>query len=112
LDTPLADDDRDALTEALAQHAAAGRLTIAEHEARVANVLRARTREQAARALEGLPPLPPQGRAQRRLRGHGEASAPGAAWLPTAERFRDPASGRLLRVWVDPVSGERHYVLE
>ena len=34
----------------------------------------------------------------------------GAGWLATRERFRDPGTQRIMRVWVDPASGERHYV--
>lgn len=47
---------------------------------------------------------------RQRRRGHAEAPAPDPGWLPTAERFRDPTSGRILRVWVDPVDGSRRYV--
>jgi len=31
-------------------------------------------------------------------------------WQPTDERFVDPETGRTLRVFYDPASGERHYV--
>lgn len=34
---------------------------------------------------------------------------PGSGIRPTAEVFRDPASGRLMRVWLDPVTGSREY---
>ena len=37
-------------------------------------------------------------------------AAPG--WQRTDERFEDAQSGRTLRVYYDPVSGERHYVSE
>lgn len=51
------------------------------------------------------------GAPRRRRRGaHAETSTPEPSWLPTAERFRDPTSGRVIRVWVDPVAGSRHYV--
>lgn len=43
------------------------------------------------------------------LRRHGEAGAPSEDWKRTDEVFRDPSTGRLMRVWLDP-SGERHYV--
>jgi hypothetical protein len=112
VDEPLADADRDALTDALARHHAAGRLTLEQLEQRVAEVLQADSREQAAAALAGLPPLPSRQRPARFGRGHGETSAPGPGWVATNERFRDPTSRRLLRVWVDPVTGERHYVPE
>jgi hypothetical protein len=32
--------------------------------------------------------------------------------LPTSERFRDPPSGALMRVWFDPTDHSRHYVAE
>lgn len=34
---------------------------------------------------------------------------PGSGIRPTAEVFRDPASGRLMRVWLDPATGAREY---
>ena len=43
-------------------------------------------------------------------RGHAEAAQPRPGWERTAERFRDPASGTIMRVWVDPADGSRHYV--
>jgi hypothetical protein len=30
-------------------------------------------------------------------------------WVATDEVFRDPTSGRVMRVWVDPTDGTRHY---
>ena len=47
-----------------------------------------------------------------RMRRHGEASVPAAGWQPTEESFRDPSTGRMMRVWVDPVDGSRHYIAE
>lgn len=44
-------------------------------------------------------------------RRHGEAGAPSEDWARTDEVFRDPSTGRLMRVWLDP-EGERHYVPE
>ena len=46
------------------------------------------------------------------LRRHGETDAPHPGWQPTTEVFRDPSSGRVMRVWVDPADGTRHYVPE
>jgi hypothetical protein len=34
---------------------------------------------------------------------------PHAGWRPTNERFRDPKTNRVMRVWEDP-AGTRHYV--
>ena len=44
------------------------------------------------------------------LRRHGEATVAQAGWRSTDESFRDPSTGRVMRVWVDPVDGSRHYV--
>jgi hypothetical protein len=75
-------------------------------------VFAAESVEQAvATALAGMPPLP-QEHARRRGRGHGEAASPGPGWVATSERFRDPTSGRIMRVWIDAVSGARHYVAD
>lgn len=46
------------------------------------------------------------------LRRHGESSVPAGHWRSTEELFRDPSSGRLMRVWIDPSDGSRHYVPE
>jgi hypothetical protein len=39
-----------------------------------------------------------------------ERSRPGPGWVATEERFIDEDSGRAVRVWVEPKSGERAYV--
>jgi hypothetical protein len=46
------------------------------------------------------------------LRRHGESPEAAPGWVPTEESFRDPSTGRVMRVWVDPVDGSRHYVPE
>ena len=110
----LGDADREMLYETLKRHAAEGRLDVAELERRVALVAEAHTREQAAAAVADLPALaavPEPAPRPRRGRGHGEVDKPGPDWQPTSERFRDPRTRRVLRVWVDP-AGERHYVAE
>ena len=76
-------------------------------------VAAAQTREQAAAVLADLPalpgdPLPARARARR---GHGHADAPQADWRPTNERFRDPRTNRVMRVWED-AGGQRHYVVD
>lgn len=73
-------------------------------------MLGADSREQAAGVLADLPPLEPAQLRRRSGRRHGHADAPGAGWVSTRERFRDPGSGRIMRVWVDPADGARHYV--
>jgi hypothetical protein len=108
----LGDDDREQLFGLLARHAAAGRLELEELERRLARVADARTREEAAVVLAELPPLPLSAQPPHRLggrRGHGDADTPRPEWTPTAERFRDPRSGRIMRVWTD-TGGGRHYV--
>jgi Domain of unknown function (DUF1707) len=110
----LGDADRELLYETLTRHAAEGRLDVAELERRVTVVAQAQTREEAAKALAGLPPLaaaPARERRPRWGRGHGEVDKPGADWQPTNERFRDPRTRNVMRVWVDP-TGHRHYVVE
>jgi hypothetical protein len=109
----LGDADRELLYEALKRHAAEGRLDTSELERRVAIVAEAQTREAAAEAMTGLPPLvpAPEERRPRWGRGHGEAERPEPDWQPTNERFRDPRTRNVLRVWVD-AGGTRHYVGE
>lgn len=110
----LSDADRELLLEQLKRHAAAGRLDLEELERRVAVIVSAQTREQAAVAMDDLPPLEDAAAAKRRLwggAGHGHADAPAPDWQPTAERFRDPRTGKVMRVWVDR-SGGRHYVVD
>jgi len=51
----------------------------------------------------------PTGGRPRWGRGHGDADAPQAGWRPTNERFRDPSTNRVMRVWED-AGGARHYV--
>jgi Domain of unknown function (DUF1707) len=108
----LGDADREQLYDLLARHAAAGRLDNDELERRVAIVAEAQTHEQAAAATADLPPLaadaPESGR-PRWWRGHGESDAPAAGWRATSERFRDPRTRRVMRVWID-AGGGRHYV--
>jgi DUF1707 SHOCT-like domain len=112
----LTDADREKLFERLNRQAAAGALSLSELERRVALVSEAETREQAAAVMADLPPLPgdpgpgrPAASRPRWGHGHGEAETPAADWRPTAERFRDPRSNRVMRVWED-AGGARHYV--
>ena len=115
----LDDADREQLYEQLSRHAAAGRLDIPELERRVAAVAAAETRDEATAVLADLPPLPAAAGSEgpvapgrpRWGRGHGDADAPKADWRATAERFRDPKTNRVMRVWEDPAGG-RHYVAD
>ena len=111
----LSDAEREALLERLKAHVGAGTLEVAELERRVGLVMAAQTREEAAAVLADLPAADQRPSARRRRRGrgrgHGEADAPALEWQPTPERFRDPRSGQVMRVWLDPAGG-RHYVPE
>ena len=40
------------------------------------------------------------------------AAQPAAGWVPTPERFRDPSTRAIMRVWIDPADLSRHYVPE
>jgi len=112
----LSDADREQLFEQLKRHAAAGRLGVEELERRVAAILRAASREAAASLMADLPPLPPDDPAGARARprwlrgkGHGATGTAQPDWQPTGERFRDPGTNTVMRVWVD-AGGGRHYV--
>ncbi|MEP7026179.1 MAG: DUF1707 domain-containing protein [Actinomycetota bacterium] len=113
------DADRDRLAGLLREHYALGRLDDAELDRRVGIVLSAEHAGQASAALHDLPPLggeaSPGGASagsagKRPRRRHAQTAAPAAAWVPTAERFRDPSSGKIMRVWIDPADDSRHYV--
>jgi DUF1707 SHOCT-like domain len=123
------DADRDRLLGLLREHYALENLDDAELDRRTGLVLAARYTDEAAAALDGLPLLSGPGpearsrpagpgprsqepRAPRSRRRHAQADQPGPGWVPTAERFRDPASRQIVRVWVDPADDSRHYVPE
>ena len=104
------DAEREKLLQALLRHVAEGRLELEQFDARAARLYGAQNSAQARAALDGLPllaaPTPP-GRRARRRHGEGESTQP--HWVATGEVFRDPTSGRVMRVWVDPTDGTRHY---
>ena len=67
----------------------------------------------SADALAGLPALGPAVAPKRRWgRRHGETGTARPGWMPTKERFIDPGTQRVMRVWVDPADHSRHYVPE
>jgi Domain of unknown function (DUF1707) len=109
----ISDAERELLFEKLKLHAAAGRIGVEELERRVAVVALAESREQADVAMADLPAIESSASARpQRPRGrHGEADRPASDWRPTSERFRDPRTNAVMRVWEDP-SGGRHYVNE
>jgi hypothetical protein len=115
------DADRERLIGLLREHYAQGSFGTDELDRRVEIVLNATYTDEAAAALAGLPLLgrgvtaggartPAGGFWQRRR--HAQAIRPGAGWVPTQERFRDPSTGAVMRVWIDPADQSRHYVPE
>lgn len=108
----VSDEERSHLVEALRRHLLDGRIDLASFEERVAVVMAARRRGEAEGAFADLPLLHPVDRAgaKRASRRRSRSVAPGPGWRATDELFRDPASGRLTRVWVDPTDGSRHYL--
>ena len=110
----LSEPERERLFEVLSAQAAQGAISLDELERRIERVAAAQTREQAAAELADLPALtgdpgPPPPSQARGRRGHGHSDTPDVSWRPTAERFRDTKTGRVMRVWEDS-SGGRHYV--
>ena len=129
---PLASEaDRERLVALLREHYAVGLFGLDELDRRVGVVLTARYLDEAAAAVADLPGPPAPGaaapgggspggaapgggspRRPRRRRGHAHADQPAAGWIPTDERFRDPTTRTIMRVWVDPADQSRHYVPE
>ena len=121
--TLISDAEREGVVAMLREHYAAGRLSLAELTRRTELALGAVYTDEAAAALAELPGAAhlPGGSADSgiadasragwlRRRGHAQSGKPGAGWVPTGERFRDPSSGAIMRVWVDPADDSRHYV--
>lgn len=102
------DADRERLVGLLREHYAQGALDLDELNRRVGVVLAAQYTEDAASAVADLPQLTGPGAggqagARRpRKRGHAHAAKPAADWVPTDERFRDPTTRVVMRVWIDP----------
>jgi hypothetical protein len=114
---PLAAEaDRERLVALLREHYALGQLDLEELDRRVGLVLSAQYLDQAAAAIADLPrlagPEMAEPRPVKRRRGHAQAAKPAAGWIPTDERFRDPTTRAIMRVWIDPVDHSRHYVPE
>ena len=111
----VGDADREHLVGLLREHYAHGRLDDDELRRRVGIVLAAQFADEAARAVVDLPSIVPGGPApgkRARRRGHAQAAKPGPGWVPTAERFRDPTTQVVMRVWIDPADQSRHYIPE
>jgi hypothetical protein len=124
---PLAAEaDRERLVALLREHYAVGLFGLDELDRRVGLVLSARYLDEAAAAVADLPRVTAPGAAApgmaaqragaprrgRQRRGHAHADRPAAGWIPTDERFRDPTTRTVMRVWVDPADQSRHYVPE
>ena len=120
---PLATDaDRERLIALLREHYAVGLFGLDELDRRVGVVLSAQYLDEAAAVVSDLPGTAGKGtaappgnaapRRARRRRGHAHADQPAAGWIPTNERFRDPSTSTVMRVWVDPADQSRHYVPE
>jgi Domain of unknown function (DUF1707) len=125
---PLASEaDRERLIALLREHYAVGLFGLDELDRRVGVILGAQYLDQAGAAVADLPGTTGTGtagtgtatppgtgppRRARRRRGHAHADQPAAGWVPTNERFRDPSTSTIMRVWVDPADQSRHYVPE
>jgi hypothetical protein len=108
-DGPVSDRERDEWVAALRRHLSDGRLDLEQFDARLVRLYAAQTRVAARDALDGLPLLAAPARGRRNRRRHGETADVQPHWVATDEVFRDPSSGRVMRVWIDPTDGSRHY---
>jgi hypothetical protein len=126
-----AEADRERLLALLREHYAVGLFGPEELDRRVGVVLAAQYLDEAAAAVADLPGVPAAGSSgtgsarvgepgvmsgrsspRRVRRGHAHADQPAAGWIPTDERFRDPTSRAIMRVWIDPADQSRHYIPE
>jgi hypothetical protein len=112
----VAETDRERLVTLLREHYAQGQIDLDELDRRVGVVLTAQYMDEAAPAVADLPGLADTGTTGsppvKQRRGHGQVARPEAGWIPTDERFRDPATRAVIRVWIDPSDHSRHYVPE
>ena len=106
----------DAVAAELGRHYVAGHLEADELDERLGRLHAAP--ESAVALLEDLPGLEPavlapvassKGWWRRR---HGESDGARPDWIPTSERFLDPTTDRLMRVWLDRQTRTRPYVPE
>ena len=56
----------------------------------------------------GVPDTPGAGRGGSSHGRHAQTRKPEPGWVPTAERYRDPSSGVIMRVWIDQKLALRH----
>lgn len=115
--------DRERLLYRLREHFALGQLDLDDMSRRVGVVLASTYVDEAAQAVLDLPPLAgmgsgepapdPAGRPRLgQRRRHAQRMTPAAGWVPTSEKFRDPSTRAIMRVWIDPADLSRHYVPE
>ena len=121
--SPVTDAGRERLLSLLREHYAQGQLDLDEMSRRVGVVLASAYSDEAAAAVTDLPllsgttaaPPSPAPASRPRIgqrRRHAQRMEPGAGWVPTPERFRDPSTRAIMRVWIDPADMSRHYVPE
>ena len=119
--SPVTDAGRERLLALLREHYAQGQLDLDEMSRRVGVVLASAYSDEAAAAVTDLPlltgttaaPPSPASASRPRIgqrRRHAQQMEPGAGWVPTPVRFRDPSTRAIMRVWVDPADMSRHYV--
>jgi hypothetical protein len=115
--------DRERLLVLLREQYAHGQLDLDDMSRRVGIVLASTYSDEAEAAVSDLALLgtmasdepSPTGASRGRLgqrRRYAQRTAPAAGWVPTSERFRDPSTRAIMRVWVDPADLSRHYVPE
>ena len=100
----LSDADREQLFERLNRHAAAGTFEIDELERRVEAIAAARDQRAGRRGYRRPAAAARTTRDRRAPAGAAATATPtsrGADWRPTGERFRDPRTNRVMRVWED-----------
>jgi len=118
----VSDADRERLLYLLREHYARGHLELEDMSQRVGVVLASTYSDEATLALTDLPLLggtastmslaqAKQPRIGQRRR-HAQRMKPDPGWVPTPERFRDPSTRAITRVWIDPADLSRHYVPE
>jgi len=125
--TLIGDAERNRFVSELNEHYAAGRLTLDDLRHRAEVVMSAVYLDEARAGMAQLPAIagtvspratrqdesPPADGTRAgwlRRKGHAQVTAAAPGWERTGERFRDPSTGVVMRVWTDPADGSRHYV--
>ena len=106
------DAERQHTVDLLRRHLVDDRLTMEEFAERTLAAYEAATHDDLDALVADLPALPARPAGAPAPGRHGEAELPAVGWRPTSERFRDPSTDRVMRVWVDPATRQRHYVAE